>query len=192
MKTHSRDKHRHNAALATEVPGLRRSLGRWPHQAGRPQVAASEHGATLLIALMVLVVLGALGATAMNSTTIETTIAGYHRASVQAFYAAETGVHIAINQLSAQIETATQAIPVTNLNGSAIYQFRSGGRHDTEPQPLQFLEARGRAGYALTRGTSYNPAGYIFYTYKVNATGLGPHNAQREIEARALYGPVAQ
>jgi Tfp pilus assembly protein PilX len=155
-------------------------------------LSSDERGAMIVMALMILTVLMTLGITAMSSTTMETYISGYQRASVRAFYAAETGVQVGVNQLSANLTNSTQAIPVTNHGGSATYQYRSGQRHDTGPQPLQFLGINTKAGYAIGSGTWYNPAGYVFYTYQVNATGMGPQQARREIEMRAAYGPVAQ
>ena len=189
MSTRSTDNYKRCVPLYVKATGRRRGMALWPP--GMLEVWANERGAMLIIAFMVLTVLAALGATAMISTTLETSITGYHRASVQAFYAAETGVHIGINQLSANIAASTQAVPVTSLHNSATYQYRSGGRHDAGPQPLQFIDARTRAGYAIGSGTFYNPTGYVFYTYKVNATGMGPRHAHREIEAHAMYGPVA-
>ena len=86
--------------------------------------------------------------------------------------------------------TSIQAIATTSIG--LAYAFRSGHRNDTAPQPLAFVGTRTEAGYSLAVGTGYNPAGYAFHTYQINATGTGPRNAQREVEVRAEYGPVAQ
>ena len=60
------------------------------------------------------------------------------------------------------------------------------------PQPLVFKGVRLEAGYSIAIGTGYNPSGYTFNSYLINASASGPRNAQREIEALAEYGPVAQ
>jgi Tfp pilus assembly protein PilX len=171
---------------------MRRGRSLLPPKPTITSISRDERGAMIVIALMILTVLATLGITAMNSTTMETHISGYQRASVRAFYAAETGVQVGISQVSANLTNSIQAIPVTNHGSSATYQYRSGGRNDTAPQPLQFLGTSTKAGYSIGSGTWYNPAGYIFYTYQINATGMGPQHARREIEMRAAYGPVAQ
>jgi hypothetical protein len=51
---------------------------------------------------------------------------------------------------------------------------------------------RVEAGYSIAIGTGYNPSGYTFNSYLINASASGPRNAQREIETMAEYGPVAQ
>jgi hypothetical protein len=104
--------------------------------------------------------------------------------------AAEGGVNRGLNQLSANAETSLQAVPNTAIG--AAYAYRSGPKTATTPQPLEFVASRVEDGYSVAMGTGYNPSGYAFHTYQINATGTGPRNARREVEIRAEYGPVAQ
>jgi len=152
----------------------------------------AERGVALASTLMAMVVLLVLGAAAISTTTLELRMSGSHRSSLQAFYAAEAGLHTGVSQLSANRETSAQAIPVTGIGGDNTYQYRSGRQHDAGPQPLEFVGTRPMAGYSVGNGTGYNPAGYVLYTYQITTTGIGPSNAQRELTALGGYGPVAQ
>jgi hypothetical protein len=60
--------------------------------------------------------------------------------------------------------------------------------------PLTYVGSRTEAGYSLAVGTGYNPSGYAFHTYQVNAVGTGgpSQTAAREVEVQAEYGPIAQ
>jgi hypothetical protein len=140
-----------------------------------------------------MVVLSLLGVALLTLSGTEDNIAYNALWSEGAFAAADAGVQTGLNQLSPNSATSTVAIPVTTIGtGTYTYQFRSGQRTDTSPQPLVFMGSRVATGYSLAIGTGYNPSGYAFYSYRIDATGSGPHNAQREIEVLAEYGPVAQ
>lgn len=149
-----------------------------------------EEGSVLVIALLLMVLLSLLGITLLTVAATEHTVAFNGLWSEGALTAAEAGVNRGLNQLNANATTSIQPIATTSI--ASAYAFRSGHRTDTTPQPLTFVGTRTEAGYSLAVGTGYNPAGYAFHTYQINATGTGPRNAQREVEVRAEYGPVAQ
>jgi len=159
----------------------------------RPARYRNQRGSVIMIALLVMIVLSLLGVALLTLSGTEDNIAYNALWSEGAFAAADAGVQTGLNQLSPNSATSTVAIPVTTIGtGTYTYQFRSGQRTDTSPQPLVFMGSRVATGYSLAIGTGYNPSGYAFYSYRINATGSGPRNAQREIEALAEYGPVAQ
>jgi len=147
-----------------------------------------EAGSVLLLSLLALVILSLLGAGLLTMSGTETFVTFRSVYREGAFYAAEAGVHTGLDQLSANTATSTQAIPATNIGN--WYTYRSGRRADPGPQPFQFVGTRPATGYSAAVGTGYNPAGYIFYDYRINVTGAGPRTAQREVEALAGYGPV--
>ena len=153
----------------------------------------NQRGSVIMIALLVMVVLSLLGVALLTLSGTEHNIAYNALWSEGALAAADAGVQTGLNQLSANSTTSTAAIPVTAIGtGTYTYQFRSGHRADPGPQPLVFKGSRIATGYSIAIGTGYNPSGYAFYSYQINTTGSGPRNAQREIEALAEYGPVAQ
>ena len=159
--------------------------------------ARQQRGSVLMIAVFVLIVLSLLGIGLLTLSGTESNIAQNALWTEGAFAAAEAGVQTGLNQLSANAGTSITPIPpagpaVTIGTGTYTYQFRSGRRTDAGPQPLQFRGTRVEAGYSIAIGTNYNPSGYAFHSYQINATGTGPRNAQRELETLAEYGPVAQ
>ena len=153
----------------------------------------NQRGSVLMIALFVMIVLSLLGVALLTLSGTEHNIAYNALWSEGAFTAADAGVQTGLNQLSANSTTSIAAIPVTAIGtGIYTYQFRSGHRADAGPQPLVFKASRIEAGYSIAIGTGYNPSGYAFNSYQINTTGSGARNAQRELEALAEYGPVAQ
>lgn len=145
-------------------------------------------GSVMVIALLMIAVLMLLGSALLMLSSTESAI-GFNAVRAEgAFQAAEAGINAGIDQLSANVTTATRAIPTTTIGGT--FSYRSGHRADAGPQPLVYVSTRGQAGYSLESGTGYNNRGYFFYTYQINATGTGPRNAQREIEVQAEFGPA--
>ncbi len=157
----------------------------------------NQRGSVLIVALFVMIVLSLLGVVLLTLSGTEHNIAYNALWSEGALAAADAGVQTGVNQLTANPTASTLPIPTagSSINigtGTYTYQFRSGHRTDTSPQPLVFRGSRVEAGYSIAIGTGYNPSGYAFQTYQINTTGSGPRNAQRELEALAEYGPVAQ
>jgi Tfp pilus assembly protein PilX len=150
---------------------------------------AREDGTLLVMGLLLIVLLSLLGVTLLTVASTEHSIAYNSVSSEGALMAAEAGVNRAINQLSPNSESSVQPV---SANIGTGYSFRSGGRTATAPQNLEFVSTRTETGYSVAVGTGYNPAGYAFHTYRINATGRGPRSAIREVEIRAEYGPVAQ
>ena len=149
-----------------------------------------EGGMVLVLSLLAMVVLSLLGVALLTMSGSETFVSYRTVYREGAFYSAEGGIHIGIDQVSANTVTSTQAIPLTTIGGN--YTYRSGSRSDPGPQPLEFVGTRPGPGYSIAVGTGYNPAGYVFYNYQINVTGTGPRNAQREVEVLAAFGPVPE
>jgi hypothetical protein len=153
-----------------------------------------------MIALFVMIVLSLLGVALLTLSGTESNIAYNALWSEGAFAAAEAGIQTGLSQISANTAISVKPIPpagsdppyATIGSGTYRYQYRSGHRSDTGPQPLVFKGVRIESGYSIAIGTGYNPSGYTFNSYLINATATGPRNAQRELEILAEYGPVAQ
>ena len=141
-----------------------------------------------MLALFVMVALSLLGLAMLTFSNVEHNMAYNGVWSEGAFAAAEAGVNAGINQLSPNTTTATQAVAQTTIAG--VYTYRSGRKTDSTAQPLTYGGERVEPGYNIAVGLGYNPRGYSFFSYRINATGRGPRNAQREIEVLAEYGPV--
>jgi Tfp pilus assembly protein PilX len=151
-----------------------------------------NQGITLVVVLMVMVILLSVIGGGLLFSGINSKITANYQTGTKAFYAADTGINAALNQLAADPATATATLSA-NMGGGLAY--RSGHRTDSTPQPLVFLRTQPQSGYSLGSGTGYNASGYTFYQYQMNVTGTytstyGTELAGREIEAVASYGPV--
>jgi hypothetical protein len=156
---------------------------------------AGERGIVLVLALLVMVILSILGITLLTLAGTEHTVATNEFFSEGALSAAEAGIDRGLNQLSANPTTSVVAYPTSGTQidlAATRFSYRSGPRTPDAPAPLTYVGSRTEPGYSIAVGTGYNPSGYSFHTYEFSATGSGPRNAQREIQVRAEYGPVAQ
>ena len=59
----------------------------------------SEKGAALIISLLLLLVLTVLALSLINTSTFEIGISGNEKTNLEAFYAAEAGIQMALSQL---------------------------------------------------------------------------------------------
>jgi Tfp pilus assembly protein PilX len=156
----------------------------------------AEAGSVAVIAILIMALLSILGTTLLMMSLTENTIATNDISSEGAFHAAEAGLNLALNQLGPNTAASVAAVPVTGIGPNCAplvpcYSYRSGKRTDAAPTTATFVGTTEMAGYSLGLGTGYNnPTGYVFYVYKINATGTGPRGAVREIESQAAYGPV--
>lgn len=149
-----------------------------------------ERGVALVTALLITVLLFILAIGLLAISGDEAGISSNESWSEGAFYAAEAGLQSAVDQIGPNPATSLQAIPLTAI--AQGYTFRSGRRGDTAAQPVRFVRATPAPGFGLGAGTGYNSVGFLYETYEVDSTGLGPRNAQREIQAQVNYGPVAR
>jgi len=151
--------------------------------------ARRQSGSVLVVAVMVMFLLSFLGLTLLTLAATENSVALNSLWTEGALVSAEAGIDHAMQQLSANPDTSVTAIPNTAM--SPVYNYRSGPRTSSSPQPFQYKGTSAEAGYNLAVGTGYNQQGYAFHNYQLNVTGTGP-KALREVEVLAEYGPVAQ
>ena len=143
----------------------------------------------MILVLLFMVLFFGLGMAILASASAESTISNNDEWFEGAFYAAEAGLQTGIDQVGQNVSTSIAALPDADLG--EVYAYRSGGRADGTAQPLAYLGSSTAAGYSVNVGTGYNPSGYLFLQYRVNATGSAPRNISREVEAQVQYGPVA-
>lgn len=143
-----------------------------------------------VLALLFGVILLLLGTALMGMSGSESSNAHRDVWSEGAFWAAEAGVQTGYDQLSMDSAISTQAFSGSIVNNT--YSFRSGPRSASGPMELEFVRKINQPFYSLASGEAYNRPGYDFYEYLITATGTHPRSSmQREIEARAAFGPVA-
>lgn len=155
----------------------------------------NDRGISLVVVLMVMALLLTVIGAGLLFSGINTKVAMNYRTGSKAFNAADTGIlAIAMSVTPGTIPSSTPVL----LGNSLCYRF--GKRDGTLPSMTPTVKTD--VGYSLGSGTGYNVSGYSFYQYQVNVTGtystgstcpsVGSEMAAREVEALALYGPVAQ
>ena len=147
--------------------------------------ARGERGLALFVALssMALVLVGAVIMLRMASDDRD--VGGNAVVAEGTFFAADAAVNVALDAIGPDARSCATAR--TSLGGGYAYQVLN-----TPPNRSCFAGTQREAGYSIANGTGYNAAGYVFYTFTFTGVGTGPRRAQRTIDARAAYGPIAQ
>ena len=137
-------------------------------------ILLKQEGVALVIALLMLLILTLIGISSISTTTFEAGISGNERVRADAFYAAEAGIQVAINQVPDNLSP----IPKTTIKEDSYYW--SGRTQDEgSPQPLQSLGLYAKAAFDST---------WAFKRFQVNTTGKY-FGATKEMETQVTYGP---
>lgn len=139
---------------------------------------SNERGMALVVALFIMAILLVTGVFLVRMSSIEGDIAYNAMWSEGSFFAADAAINVGL-------DLVTPTLPATTISAQTLGNFTYQGS-------VQFSGTTQQPGYSLGSGTGYNPAGFVFYTFSVTGSGNGPRNAQRQIDAQAAYGPVAQ
>ena len=129
----------------------------------------SEKGAALIISLLLLLVLTVLALSLINTSTFEIGVSGNEKISLEAFYAAEAGVQMALSQLPSM-----EAIPQTRI-GSDSHYWGGSVRDRRNPSQLESL------GLAFQYGSDVSQFG--FRRIRIHVTGES-QGAVRELEVQ--------
>jgi Tfp pilus assembly protein PilX len=136
-------------------------------------ILKEERGVALIIALLMLLVLTLIGISSISTTTFETSISGNERVRTDAFYAAEAGIQVGINQIP-----DTNPIQKTGLKEHSYYW--GGTANDKgNPKSLKSFGLHQVAGF---------DSSWAFKRFQVNTTGES-FGATKEIEVQVSYGP---
>jgi hypothetical protein len=152
---------------------------------GRASERAHERGLALVITLSVMAALLVGAVILLRAVSIERDVAVNSVAAEATFFAADAGINVALDTIGPDVESCASVR--TPLGGGYSYQVLN-----TPPNTSCFAGTQRVAGYSVGSGTGYNTSGYVFYTYAFTGLGTGPRSAQRAIDARAIYGPIAQ
>jgi Tfp pilus assembly protein PilX len=144
-----------------------------------------ECGLVLVIALSAMAVLLVGAVVLLRVVSIDRDVAASTVAAEGSFFAADAAINVALDTIAPDVESCASGR--TPIGGGYAYQVLN-----TPPNTSCFAGTQRVAGYSVGSGTGYNPSGYVFYTYAFTGLGTGPRSAQRTIEARAVYGPIAQ
>ncbi len=122
----------------------------------------NDRGIVLVLALLVMLVLSALGSAFLFLSGTETLISQNSQVVAQAFFAAEAGIETALNNLP-----TTAAIPQTGLDINNTVAFQTGNP-DTDGlggAPATVL------GASPTPPAGYNVANFSFNMFRVDVSG---------------------
>ena len=129
----------------------------------------SEEGAALIISLLLLLVLTVLALSLINTSTFEIGISGNEKTNLEAFYAAEAGIQMALSQLPSM-----EAVPRTTIGSDSQY-WSGSGRDRSNPTRLDSL------GLAFQYGSDVSQFGYR--RIRIHVTGES-QGAVRELEVQ--------
>jgi hypothetical protein len=139
----------------------------------RKVIFKEEKGVVIIIALLMLLVLTLIGISSISTTTFQVSISGNERVRTDAFYTAEAGIQMGINQLP-----ITVPVQKTKLKKDSYYW--SGTANDKEtPKSLDSL--------GLYRVTGFDSS-WEFKRFQVYMTGES-FESINEIEVQMSYGP---
>ncbi len=122
----------------------------------------NDRGIVLVLALLVMLVLSALGSAFLFLSGTETLISHNSQVVAQAFFAAEAGIETALNTLP-----NTAAIPQTGLDINNNVVFQTGNPDTDGPlgAPATVL------GASPTPPAGYNVANFSFNMFRVDVSG---------------------
>ena len=136
-----------------------------------------EEGVALILAVLLLLLLSALGIAAIHHSGEEFAVSGSSRRSSFTFYAADSGIQLTIARVSL---FPPQLNPFTaNFADGTIVQ--TGRRTAPAPEPIEKTNIG-----APPQGFSIKTnSGYVSETYRATVTAFGPNNAgSTELEAK--------
>ncbi len=145
----------------------------------------SERGAAMFVAVLLLILMGALGLVALDTASEDRRIAGFQNRSTSAFAAAEAGVAHAA-ELAKQNQTT---VPLQNLSDATVYD-REGAlpsyRADPNPLPVG-TNPTGitSAGFGAAEGVAPEAGGgWKTGKWRINVEGRSPNPAGGSMDGR--------
>jgi hypothetical protein len=144
-----------------------------------------QRGLVVIIALSAMALLLIVAVVLLRAATIDRDGAARTISAEGSFFAADAAINVALDTIAPDVVDCAGAR--TMLGGGYTYQVLN-----TPPHTRCFVGTQQEPGYSLGNGTGYNTAGYVFHSFTFSGLGTGPGSAQRTIEARAAYGPIAQ
>jgi Tfp pilus assembly protein PilX len=125
----------------------------------------NERGIVLIIALMLLLVLTIIGINSISTTTFESIISGNERLANIAFYSAEAGIQVGLNQVP-----DTTPIPRTEISPNTDTYYA------------------GTVAYVGLGQSDGDDTTWTYKRYQVNASGESM-GGNRQVEIQTRTGP---
>lgn len=149
---------------------------------GHRDTGRREDGSALLVAVLLLVFMGVIGLSAMDTVSRDREVAGFTKRSRIAFYAAEAGAHTGLDLVrTAPSRFNPPPLPVTPLGTAADYPESTQPQFQGDPdfaQPIRWLRDVPMPGMKLGAGNTGFTAAY----WVVNSQGTGPNGGNARVE----------
>ena len=141
-----------------------------------------ERGSALFVAMMLLMMMGLIGFAALDTVTRDLQVAGFQNRKRTAFYAAEAGIAMALDQLRA---SGNPAVPPANLSDAATYPYGqpSYALDPSAATPVEDLGLGAVSGMNLAIGGG-GPSFAVRY-WRVRVEGQAPGGSRSRLEAVA-------
>lgn len=153
---------------------------------------ASRHrqeGSALLVAVMMLILMGAIGFAALDTVTRDRQVAGYQGRERMAFYAAEAGIAEALGELEDDGAPSVTNNQSVGDAGSFPYGRPSYAPDPTATDPIEDLGGAGVPGYDLKLGQGAAPTYQLhFWRVRVQGQEAAGSTARVEVVASMLEG----
>jgi len=150
------------------------------------RVGRSEQGSALLVAVLLLIFMGVIGLSAMDTVTRDREVSGFTKRSRIAFYAAEAGGHTGLELILDANRFNPPPLPATPLGNAADYPQTSQPQFQGDPdftEPIR-VENTSSAGAVQELGMSLGPGttGFAVDYWLVNSLGTGPNGGSARVE----------
>ncbi len=139
-------------------------------------ILRNEKGVALIIALLMLLVLTIVGIGSMSSTTFENMISGNDRTATAAFYAAEAGIDLQMNQIPDLLPNLTSVSQDIGADALCWSGHPQNKQSPTLPVYLgPYLKGPSGSSWEVD-------------LYQINATGQS-FSSVKEVEVQFTWGP---
>ncbi|HHQ15129.1 MAG TPA: hypothetical protein ENK16_08860 [Chromatiales bacterium] len=142
---------------------------------------ARQHGAALIVGLVLLMVLTVLAVSTMRTASLELMMAGNTQFRENAFQAAQSGIQATLGDIREQNAANLQAV--------------DGWTQDIAPRDIQMGTMRGSySGRISYLGETpawggYSPNDYSFLHYRIDITGNAAQRGARSMQSQGIRVP---
>lgn len=139
-----------------------------------------EQGSAMLIAVMLMVLMGLIGAAALETVSRDRQVAGYQFRKKAAFYAAEAGVSKALETL---ITGGTASVPTTSLGDTSMYPHGQPA-YSFDGPAADAVDDLGKGAYPgmnLSLGQDGTPK-FVMQMYRIRVRGTAPGGSLSKLE----------
>lgn len=147
---------------------------------GRAASGRGQEGSALLVAVLMLVLMGAIGLAALDAVTLDRQTAGFESRKRVAFWAAEAGLAEARDTMR---NGGTPTVSNTPVGQASDFPH---GLPSYQPEQIEDLGTTGVPGFNITQNG--NGPTYQLHFYRVRVLGQGPGgtNARLEMVANTI------